>query len=59
MTAAQELELIHASDQPLGTLFDYLGDDLIVVFDDLLALEDRYTELLQICGSTDRLFCHD
>lgn len=44
----QELEFL--SSGKLCTILDYLGDNTIVVFDDLLALEDRYTTLLSICG---------
>jgi len=41
---AKELELLDETPQ-LATLFDYLGKETIVVFDDLLALEDRYATL--------------
>ncbi|GAB4234860.1 MAG: transcription-repair coupling factor [Chlamydiales bacterium] len=49
ITAARELEFL--SENPhLYTLFDYLGEDVIVVFDDLLALEDRYASLMGMLG---------
>jgi transcription-repair coupling factor (superfamily II helicase) len=41
---ARELELIqHEKNQAL--LLDYLGEETIFIFDDLLALEDRYVSL--------------
>lgn len=55
ITAAQELELI-AGSKSLSTLFDYLCDDVVVMFDDLLALEDKYTSLLNICGAPSQTF---
>lgn len=50
MVPAQELELIKDKSQ-LSTLLDYLGTNTIVVFDDLLALEDRYAALVSMCGT--------
>lgn len=55
ITPAQEMELITGSE-PLSTIFDYLCNDVLVIFDDLLALEDRYTSLVAICGSESRTF---
>jgi transcription-repair coupling factor (superfamily II helicase) len=52
---AQELELLTKTEQ-LSTLLDYLGLNTIVVFDDLLALEDRYVTLLNMCGTPTRSF---
>lgn len=46
-TPALELEMIRRDDK-LGTLFDYLGPDTLVVLDDLLALEDRWATLKTI-----------
>ncbi len=49
ITPAQELELI--KNQPkLCTLLDYLGKDVVVILDDLVALEDRYASLISMCG---------
>lgn len=50
ITPAQELELIKGQ-QKLSTILDYLGENVIVIFDDLLALEDRYASLISMCGS--------
>src|SRR5262249_35607617 len=47
---AQELEFVRKGEE-LSTLFDYLGPNTVVVFDDLLALEDRYANLVKICGT--------
>lgn len=44
---AQELELL--SRHPAhASILDYLGPDTVVVFDDLLALEDRYASLVNL-----------
>jgi len=56
ITPAQEMELVSKSQQ-LSTIMDYLGPETIVIFDDLLALEDRYTTLLSISGVGTRSFC--
>jgi len=50
MVPAQELELIKDRSK-LSTLLDYLGPNTVVIFDDLLALEDRYASLVSICGT--------
>ncbi len=50
MVPAQELELIQDRSK-LCTLLDYLGPNTIVIFDDLLALEDRYAALVSMCGT--------
>lgn len=52
---AQELELINNS-QNLCSILDYLGPNTLVIFDDLLSLEDRYASLVNICGSPTRSF---
>lgn len=51
----QELELIHRSKQ-LCTIIDYLGQNTLVIFDDLLALEDRYATLISMSGSVTPTF---
>jgi transcription-repair coupling factor (superfamily II helicase) len=56
ITPALELEFLKAETE-LQTLLDYLGKDVIVVFDDLLSLEDRYATLLSICGTPGANFC--
>ncbi|OJU81787.1 MAG: transcription-repair coupling factor [Chlamydia sp. 32-24] len=55
ITAALELELINQEEQ-LANILDYLGPQTIVVFDDLLAIEDRYTSLINILGQAPRTF---
>ncbi len=50
VTPAQELELVREA-KSLSTILDYLGPNTIVIFDDLLALEDRYATLIQMCGT--------
>lgn len=49
-----EMELLN--QQPLqSTLLDYLGPQTLVIFDDLLALEDRYASLISM-GEKNRAF---
>lgn len=55
ITPAQEKELL-SHEQKLCTILDYLGSNTIIVFDDLLALEDRYASLINICGTTTHHF---
>lgn len=55
ITPARELELIRNRTK-LCTLLDYLGENAIVIFDDLLALEDRYASLLSMCGAPKGTF---
>ncbi|MDN3506934.1 MAG: transcription-repair coupling factor [Simkaniaceae bacterium] len=52
---ASEPKLLE-EEKDLATLFDYLGEDTIVIFDDLLALEDRYVALQGLPGSKSRFF---
>lgn len=52
---AQELELIR-EEQHLSTLLDYLGTNTLVLFDDLLALEDRYASLVNMTGKFPNTF---
>lgn len=56
ITPGQELELLTREKQ-LMTLLDYLGENVIVIFDDLLALEDRYTDLIAMTGKPGPTFC--
>lgn len=56
ITPAQEMELLGASST-LGTILDYLGPNTIIIYDDLLALEDRYSTLVSMAGSGSKLFC--
>ncbi|MFI0435852.1 MAG: transcription-repair coupling factor [Parachlamydiaceae bacterium] len=49
-----EMELLN--QQPLqSTLLDYLGPQTLVIFDDLLALEERYASLISM-GEKNRAF---
>jgi transcription-repair coupling factor (superfamily II helicase) len=52
---AQELELVSKKTGHVSIL-DYLGPDTIVIFDDLLALEDRYASLVNLGGSASSIF---
>ncbi|MBM3202206.1 MAG: transcription-repair coupling factor, partial [Chlamydiae bacterium] len=52
-------EKLQLKSQPLATLFDYLKDDTIVVFDDLLALEDRFVNLKAMPGYRSELMMHE
>jgi transcription-repair coupling factor (superfamily II helicase) len=52
---AQELELLK-NESHTCTILDYLGPETIVIFDDLLALEDRYATLINIGGSPTSTF---
>lgn len=52
---ASEPKLLQEESE-LATLFDYLGENTLVIFDDLLALEDRYVTLQGFAGSRSRFF---
>jgi transcription-repair coupling factor (superfamily II helicase) len=54
ISPAQELELLAQTSAHVSIL-DYLGPNTLVIFDDLLALEDRYASLMNMGGS-HRLF---
>jgi transcription-repair coupling factor (superfamily II helicase) len=56
ITPAQELEFLKQSEQ-LSTILDYLGPNTLIIFDDLLTLEDKYASLVHICGTATRSFC--
>lgn len=51
----QELELIQ-KETHLCSILDYLGPNTLIVFDDLLNLEDRYASLLQLTGTGPKFF---
>ena len=55
VTPGEELELL-ASTEVLATLFDYLGQNTLVIFDELAHLEDKYVALKNMSGSTSRTF---
>lgn len=56
ITPAQEMELIKDAKN-LGTILDYLGPNTIIIYDDLLALEDRYSSLIGLAGTESKSFC--
>ncbi|MCB1111722.1 MAG: transcription-repair coupling factor [Chlamydiales bacterium] len=56
ITPAKEMEFLENSKE-MGTLLDYLGKETIVIFDDLLALEDRYASLVNISGKASGSLC--
>lgn len=49
MLPGQEMELIQKEEQ-LVSLLEYLGPNTMILFDDLLALEDRYAQLIGFSG---------
>lgn len=56
ITPAQEMELVGKTAQ-LSTILDYLGPNTIIIYDDLLALEDRYAQLTGMVGARSKTFC--
>ena len=56
ITPAKDLEL-HNLSSDLSTILEFLGDDTLVIFDDLLALEDRYASLVNTIGKFPHSFC--
>ena len=52
---ASELTLIQ-KEKELCTLLDYLGPDTLVIFDDVLALEDRWVSLKSLPGANTPAF---
>lgn len=55
VTAAREMEFLQ-EELELCTLFDYLGEDTLLIIDDLLAIEDRYSELIHFFGKPTKTF---
>lgn len=55
ITPAQELELIK-DKQDLCSILDYLDTNTVVIFDELLALEDRYASLVSQTERTTSAF---
>ncbi|WP_226996118.1 transcription-repair coupling factor [Candidatus Protochlamydia sp. W-9] len=49
-----ELELLNQSNEQASFL-DYLGPETLIIFDDLLALEDRYASLISL-GANNKFF---
>ncbi len=50
---ARELELIQQTSE-LGDIIDYLGNNVLIIMDDIAALEDRYATLLSGVGVTGK-----
>lgn len=55
ITPAQEMEML-GNESHLSSIIDYLGPHTIVVFDDLLSLEDRYASLTKVRGTSTPFF---
>ncbi|MBI2742824.1 MAG: transcription-repair coupling factor [Chlamydiales bacterium] len=55
LSPASEWELLKSETAP-STIFDFLGPNTIVIFDDLLAIEDRYVAFKNMPGSASRYF---
>lgn len=52
---AEEMDLLKKTSTT-STILDYLGADTIIIFDDLLALEDRYSTLVNVGGTPSSTF---
>ncbi len=52
---ASEMALVQ-KDQELCSLLDYLGPNTLVIFNDLLAIEDRWVELKDLPGAKSAMF---
>jgi len=55
LAPASESALLESSEQ-LSLLLDYVGKEALIVFDDLVALEDRYVAIKNLPGAKSRLF---
>ena len=55
LSPASEMDLL-TKEKKLGSLLDYLGEDTLIIFNDLLSLEDRYIELKSMPGSKSDYF---
>lgn len=55
VTPGEERELL-ASAEELSTLFDYLGENTLVIFDNMTHLEDKYVALKQMISSSSKYF---
>jgi transcription-repair coupling factor (superfamily II helicase) len=53
---ARELEFL-GKGQQLTTLLEYLGPDTLIIFDDIVSLEDKYASLIAISGTSTPHFC--
>ncbi len=50
-----ETDLLHRDPDPTS-IFSYLGPDTVVIFDNLLALEDKYVSFKALPGSQSKFF---
>ncbi len=55
ISPAVELELLNQQEH-VATILDYLGENTLIIFDDLLALEDKYAALIGL-GGKSKAFC--
>lgn len=55
VTPGEELELL-AEEKELATLFDYLGPNTLVLFDELEELEEKYVAFKDLSGAKSRSF---
>jgi transcription-repair coupling factor (superfamily II helicase) len=55
LSPALEDALLKKDPEP-GSLFSYLGPNTLVIFDNLLALEDHYVSFQALPGATSKLF---
>jgi transcription-repair coupling factor (superfamily II helicase) len=55
ITPSLEMELLQ-NEENLSTILDYLGPETVVIFDDIVAIEDRYVALEGIPGAVSRSF---
>jgi transcription-repair coupling factor (superfamily II helicase) len=49
-------DVLLGKDAHLGSIFSYLGENTLVVFDNLLALEDRYVSFQALPGAASKYF---
>lgn len=63
ITSVESMEITFAhewqrmqKEEEMATLLDYLGPKTLVIFDGLLALEDRYATLVTLIGKKSRFF---
>lgn len=55
LAPASESALLDSTEK-LSTILDYVGNDALIVFDDLVALEDRYIAIKNLPGAKSRYF---
>ncbi len=55
LAPASETALLESTEE-LSSLLDYVGQDACIVFDNLVALEDRYVAIKNLPGAKSRLF---